>query len=205
MNQTNHKHHYLLVIFYLLLVGFLGYTAFTVYQYYQKTETDKNKSEQALIVESRKKASTLDTNEDKVVYLSPTGAKAKKDLNADIIDQIVRKTFSYNSPEDFLRKAKFVKNRVEGPFYSYWFGDGIKPSYETLKLQQNGSTLKRRYENYYLTKKGENHYFAVLSTYTKLGYDDHSTPNIKSFGLDIRWNAKTGRWNFKQLPNVNLQ
>ena len=205
MQNSTHKHHYFIVICYLLLIGFLGFATYTVYQYYQKTETAKNKSEQALMIQSRKKSSVIDHNENKIVYLAPTGAKAKKDLSADVIDQIIRKTFSYNSPEDFLRKAKFLKNRVEGPFYKYWFGDGIKPSYETLKLQQNGSTLKRRYENYCLTKKGKNHYFAVLSTYTKLGYDTDSTPNVKSFGLNITWNAKTGKWHFQQLPNVNLQ
>lgn len=205
MQNSTHKHHYFIVICYLLLIGFLGFATYTVYQYYQKTETAKNKSEQALMIQSRKKSSVIDHNENKIVYLAPTGAKAKKDLSANVIDQIIRKTFSYNSPEDFLRKAKFLKNRVEGPFYKYWFGDGIKPSYETLKLQQNGSTLKRRYENYCLTKKGKNHYFAVLSTYTKLGYDTDSTPNVKSFGLDITWNAKIGKWHFKQLPNVNLQ
>lgn len=195
----------ILGLLYIAGVAVFCVFAYGSYQTYQTSKQNLVKADAALIDQSRKNKDLINTNRNKVVYLSPTGAKATKDVNVPIINKIIHDTFSYNSPQEFYSQAKYIKNRVEGPFYDYWFGDGIKNSYEHLVDNQNGSTLKRVYKDYYLTKKNNGHYFAVISTTTKYGYDDKATPVYRTFGLDITWNRKTGRWHFKQLPNVDAQ
>lgn len=203
MTHYGLKLYYTITYLAVLVVSLLS--VYGNYQSYQTSIKERQQIENSLIQQSRKAKSLIDTNESKVIYLAPEGAKAKKDTNADIINEIIKKTFAFDSPNEFYKQAKFIKNRVEGPFYQYWFGPSLKRTYNTLVLEQNGSTLKRNYQNYVLTKKANGHYFAVITTYTKLGYDDRSTPNNKTFGLDITWNKHTGKWHFVQLPNVDMQ
>lgn len=187
-----------------LLIAFYA-MAFNSYQEAQTSKAERIKADEALTRESRKTSNIIDHNSNEVVYLAPKGSTSKNDENADVIDQLVKKTFKYSSPKAFYNQAKYVENRVEGPFYKYWFGKSIKDSYETLNLKARGSTLKRNYKNYVLVKKGNLHYFAVISTYTKLGFDTDSTPNSQTYALDFVWNNQTSRWHVTALPNVNMQ
>ena len=188
----------------LALIG-IYVLAYNRYQVANETKLVRAKVDDEVARESRKTSNLIDHNSNEIIYLAPKGAKSKVDVNADVIDQLVKKTFKYSSPQAFYSQAQFIKDRVEGPFYKYWFGKSIKDSYEGLKLEANGSSIKRSYSNYTLVKKGNLHYFAVLSTHTKLGYDTKTTPHDKTFALDFVWNNKTRRWHVSALPDVNMQ
>lgn len=184
---------------------FLYLTAYNSYQKAQASYTNRENVHEQLLRESRKTSSLVAHNNKEVIYLAPKGAKAKQDENAVVIDSLVKKTFKYSSPNDFYNKAQYIKNRVEGPFYKFWFGKNIKKTRDGLELEANGSTIKRMYRNYVLVKKSNLHYFAVISTATKLGYDKGTTPNYKSYALDFVWNPRTSRWHVSSLPDVNMQ
>lgn len=197
--------HKLLLLSYLLVFGLFCGIAYNNFQGANSTQKDLDQSNEQVKKVSQQTDSLIDHTGEKIVYLAPKGSKAARDANVNIINNILDKTFKYDSPKDFYHKGLFVQNHAEGPFYKWWFGRSVKASYDSLVLEANNNTLKRNYRSYSLTKKGKLHYFAVLGTYTELGTDPDGIPEVKYFALDITWNPKTGKWHMVKLPNVALQ
>lgn len=197
--------HKLLLFSYLLVFGLFCGIAYNNFQGANSTQKDLDQSNEQVKKVSQKTDSLVDHTGEKIVYLAPKGGKAARDANVNIINNILDKTFKYDSPKDFYKKGLFVQAHAEGPFYKWWFGRSVKASYDSLVLEANNNTLKRNYRSYSLTKKGKLHYFAVLGTYTELGTDPDGIPEVKYFALDITWNPKTGKWHMVKLPSVALQ
>lgn len=198
------RKHFGKIIYLSVLVILCGF-AINSYQVAKHSNKLKQQADNELIIQSKKTNEINNGHNSPIIYLAPKGIKAQKDHNAEIINNLLQKTFKYNSPKAFYTQAKYLQPRVEGPFYDYWFGNGIKQSYETLVNQARGSKYTRNWRDLYLTKKADLHYFAVVSTYTRDATDQNTTPIPKYYALDITWNKKTNKWHFDYLPNVSPQ
>lgn len=184
-------------IFVAYLVG-MSYLAFNAHNSANASKQEAIKLQEKLDTESRKSVDLINETGKGVVYLAPKGALAKKDDNASYVTQILNKTFVYSSPDKFKTQAEWVKPRVSGEFYNYWFKNGIGTNYDAMVAEANGRAYKRFMKNMTLTQYSKNHYFAVLETGVLEGGAKESDITPVIFGLDITY--KNGKWNFERVP-----
>lgn len=136
-----------------------------------------------------------------VIYLHPTGATQAQDATEKYLQQILDKTFTFKDLKQFKENATWVKPKVTGDFYSYWFKGGIKANYSALSDQAAGRSIKRFTKINQLTKINNNHYFAIISTGIAIDNTDEDTIDPVLFGLDIT--RQGSKWNFARIHNFD--
>lgn len=136
-----------------------------------------------------------------VIYLHPTGATQAQDATGKYLQQILDKTFTFKDLKQFKENATWVKPKVTGDFYSYWFKGGIEANYRALSDQAAGRSIKRFTKINQLTRIDNTHYFAIIATGIAIDNTNEDTIDPVLFGLDI---TKQGnKWNFARIRNFD--
>lgn len=134
------------------------------------------------------------------VYLAPKGATAKKDDSAQVIANILTKTFTYKNPDEFKANAGYVVPRVTGSFYKYWYKGGIDANYKVLQEQAAGRKNQRFMKNLQLTKYGAGKYFAQLGSGVLTGGTKESEIEPDQYAFEIT--RKNGKWDFERIKKI---
>lgn len=182
----------------LVFLGFC-FLAFNAKQNYDASNVALQKANAHLDKVSTTTKSDLIQTGKGVVYLKPNGDLDYHDQEADEVNEIIHKTFSYSSPKVYRTNAEWVTKHADGPFYGWWLKGGIEHNYNVLVFYAKGRSLKRFMTDYSLTKYSKGHYFATLQTGTLIGTDDQSSIIPDQYALDIRKNPKTNKWRIVRI------
>lgn len=163
----------------------------------QQAIVSQNKLDQA----SKKSVSLINETSKGVIYLSPKGKTTQQDANAQEISQILDKTFNYKSPEAFKSQAQFVKPRVTGEFYNYWFKTGIEHNYQYMKTEAQGRPYRRFMYKPEITRFSDTEYLAIVRTGVLI--DTTNQASIQPSVLYLNFNKeKSGIWNVSRIKGV---
>lgn len=163
----------------------------------QRAIASQNKLNQA----NKKSVSLINETSKGIIYLSPKGKTTQQDVSAVQIEQILDKTFNYDSPEAFKQQAQFVKPRVTGEFYDYWFKTGIEHNYQYMKTEAQGRSYKRFMYKPEVTRFSDTEYLAIVRTGVLI--DTTNKASIQPSVLYLNFNKeKSGIWNVSRIKGV---
>lgn len=182
----------------MIFAGFCFF-AYQSKQNYDLSKTNLAKADSHLTqVNNHTKSDLIETGKG-IVYLKPHGDLDYHDQQADEVNNIIKKTFTYKSPEGFKTNIKWVMQHADGPFYDWWLKGGIEHNYNVLVDFARGRSYTRFMKDYSLTKYDKNHYFAILQSGTLIGTSDQSSIIPDQYALDIRKDPKNDKWRIVRI------